>query len=40
MNEIDLVDFIDWYNVMHEDLKSKTSEEVKNMYYYYLNNKL
>jgi hypothetical protein len=40
MNEIDLVDFIDWYNVMHEDVKSKTSEEVKNMYYYYLNNKL
>ena len=40
MNEIDLVDFIDWYNVMHEDLKSKTSEEVKKMYYYYLNNKL
>jgi hypothetical protein len=40
MNEIDLVDFIDWYNVMHEDVNSKTSEEVKNMYYYYLNNKL
>lgn len=40
MNEIDLLDFIDWYNVMHEDVNSKTSEEVKNMYYYYLNNKL
>jgi len=40
MNEIDLVDFIDWYNVMHEDVNSKTSEEIKNMYYYYLNNKL
>ena len=40
MNEIDLVDFMDWYNVMYEDLKGKTSEEITNMYYYYLNNKL
>lgn len=40
MNEIELLDFIDWYNVMHEDVKNMTSEEIKNMYYYYLNNKL
>jgi len=25
---------------MYEDLKGKTSEEITNMYYYYLNNKL
>ena len=40
MDEIELLDFIDWYNVMHEDIKKRSPEEIKNMYYYYLNNKL
>jgi hypothetical protein len=40
MSEEELLDFIDWYRVMHEDVSKMTSDEVKNMYYYFLNNKL
>jgi hypothetical protein len=40
MNDIELLEFIDWYNVMHEELRHMNSDEIKNMYFYYLNNKL
>jgi len=38
--EGELLDFIDWYNVMYEDLKGKTSQEIVNMYLYFKTNKL
>ena len=40
MMEDDLLDFIDWYNVMNEDLEGKSSGEIVNMYMYFLNNKI
>tara|TARA_B100001093_G_scaffold519578_1_gene609242 strand:+ start:476 stop:595 length:120 start_codon:yes stop_codon:yes gene_type:complete len=38
--EDDLLDFIDWYNAMNEDLEGKSSREIVNMYMYFLNNKI
>jgi len=38
--EDDLLDFIDWYNVMYEDIEGRTSKEIVNMYMYFLNNKI
>lgn len=38
--EDQLLDFIDWYNAMYEDLEGKTSREIINMYMYFLNNKI
>lgn len=38
--EDELLDFIDWYNAMYEDLEGKTSMEIVNMYMYFLNNKI
>lgn len=38
--EDDLLDFIDWYNAMSEDLEGKSSREIVNMYMYFLNNKI
>jgi hypothetical protein len=38
--EDQLLDFIDWYNAMYEDLEGKTSREIVNMYMYFLNNKI
>tara|TARA_S200002703_G_scaffold157782_1_gene166557 strand:- start:2289 stop:2408 length:120 start_codon:yes stop_codon:yes gene_type:complete len=38
--EDELLDFIDWYNVMYEDLEGKTSREIVNMYMYFLKNKI
>lgn len=40
MSDTELLDFIDWYRVVEETLYDMTSEQVKNMYLYYLNNKL
>lgn len=38
--EDQLLDFIDWYNAMYEDLEGKTSREIVNMYMYFLNDKI
>lgn len=38
--EDELLDFIDWYNVMYEDVEGKSSREIVNMYMYFLNNKI
>jgi len=38
--EGELLDFIDWYNIMYEDVRGLQSEEIVNMYLYYKNNKL
>ena len=38
--EDQLLDYIDWYNAMYEDLEGKTSREIVNMYMYFLNNKI
>lgn len=38
--EDQLLDFIDWYNAMYEDVEGKTSREIVNMYMYFLNNKI
>lgn len=38
--EDDLLDFIDWYNIMYEDIEGRTSKEIVNMYMYFLNNKI
>jgi hypothetical protein len=38
--EDELLDFIDWYNVMYEDVSGKSSKEIVNMYMYFLNNKI
>ena len=38
--EDQLLDFIDWYNAMYEDVEGKTSKEIVNMYMYFLNNKI
>ena len=38
--EDELLDFIDWYNAMYEDLEGKSSKEIVNMYMYFLNNKI
>ena len=38
--EDELLDFIDWYNAMYEDLEGNTSREIVNMYMYFLKNKI
>jgi len=38
--EDELLDFLDWYNAMFEDLEGRTSREIVNMYMYFLNNKI
>tara|TARA_R100000951_G_C2651218_1_gene184466 strand:- start:1301 stop:1420 length:120 start_codon:yes stop_codon:yes gene_type:complete len=38
--EDELLDFLDWYNVMCHNVEGKTSREIINMYMYFLNNKI
>lgn len=38
--EDQLLDFIDWYNTMYEEIEGKSSKEIVNMYMYFLNNKI
>jgi len=38
--EDELLDFLDWYNAMFEELEGRTSREIVNMYMYFLNNKI
>jgi hypothetical protein len=38
--EDELLDFVDWFNAMYEDLEGKSSHEIVNMYMYFLNNKI
>lgn len=38
--EEELLDFLDWYNAMYDDIEGKTSREIVNMYMYFLNNKI
>ena len=38
--EGELIDFLDWYNAMRDDVEGKTSTEIINMYMYFSNNKI
>jgi len=38
--EDELLDFVDWFNAMYEDIEGKSSNEIVNMYMYFLNNKI
>jgi len=38
--EDELLDFIDWYNLMYEENKGITSKEIINKYLYYQKNRL
>ena len=38
--EGELLDFLEWYNVMSDELGGKSTQEIVNMYMYFLNNKI
>jgi|9_EtaG_2_1085328.scaffolds.fasta_scaffold21612_3 hypothetical protein len=38
--EGELLDFLEWYNAMSEDIEGMSSQEIINMYMYFKNNKI
>lgn len=38
--EDELLDFIDWYNIMNEEIEGKSNREIVNMYMYFKKNKI
>lgn len=38
--EGELLDFLEWYNAMSDDVEGISTHEIVNMYMYFLNNKI